>query len=316
MQASDKNLIAIVGPTGVGKTAFSIRVAKKYNAEIISVDSRQIYAGMDIATGKEVDQGQWQAINNRPTLIIEGVPIHGLNLVSPDQDFSVADWHSVATSLIKQVQSHNKQPILVGGTGFYLSALQGKIDTLYIPQDKSLRQSLETRSTQELASQLQKLDPQTYKRVDKNNRPRLIRAIEIARNQASQENSSPKVSPYNLNMLGLTMDRQQLYKKIDNRIDKMIDQGLITETKKLLHSYDASLASMSGIGYAEMVDYLRGNMSKEQAIRRIKNRNHSYVRRQYTWFRKQPVHWVNCTNPGWQSQADKVLEKFMRAWSD
>lgn len=320
-----KTLPAIVGPTGVGKTAAAVAMAQQFDAEIISVDSRQVYIGMDIATGKEVDQGSWAAVNGRRTLEIDGVLIHGLDLVEPDQPFSVSQWYRQVVTLLEEILFRQRKPILVGGTGYYLRALEGGIKTLEIPPNQELRARLESVSTDVLVEQLAELDADRVSLVDPSNKRRLIRAIEVAEHQHQQQSANERSvsSPdqkyqkwpdsFDLSLIGLTMDRRQLYDRIDGRVDRMVEMGLVDETRQLLEKYGREIPAMSGIGYAEIIEYLDGVVPLTEAVLKIKWRNHGYVRRQYTWFNKRSVHWINAdNNEGWQKDLKSQLAKVFK----
>lgn len=191
-----KMIPAIVGPTGVGKTAYALSLAPKINAEIISADSRQVFISMDIATGKESNHGHWTIINNRRTLIIGSVPIHALDLATPDQEFNIRQWHDVAVQLIDEIIQRGHQPLIVGGTGFYLDALMGHVQTMSIPPNADLRIELQRLSRAELQKRLQSLDPERWQSMnysDQQNPARLMRAIEIetARGKTNQQTNKP-----------------------------------------------------------------------------------------------------------------------------
>src|SRR5690606_1661797 len=217
-----QTLVAIVGPTGVGKTAYAIEAAKKFNAELLSVDSRQLYTGMDIATGKEADLGSWEVVNGRKTLNIEGISLHGLDVVRPNESFSINDWHILASQLIKEIISRGKHPLLVGGTGFYLDSLQGNIDTMMVPPNQQLRENLQSLSNEELIKQLELLDRDKASNIDIHNKRKIIRAIEVAQFESATPIDKNKQSEhsvrYNLVLIGLTMNRDVLYQKIDARV--------------------------------------------------------------------------------------------------
>lgn len=296
-------LLCIVGPTGVGKTDLAIEIAQKFNGELISADSRQIYIGMDIATGKEVEQGNWQKLRNRKSLVINGIPIFGLDLINPDRDFSAIEWLQAIYPVIQEIIANGKRPIIVGGTGFYLKALRGEIETLRDKQNATLRNELNLKTLVELQQQLVSIDEGKWKSLnasDKQNPRRLVRAIEKALHQDVHTPNNPALllpKSYQLHLLGLTMNRADLYRKIDRRIEQMFASGIIEETKILLKQYNRNTPALTGIGYAEIIAYLDGELTLEQAIQKVKWRNHAYVRRQYTWFRKQNVHWADIGQP-------------------
>ena len=320
--------LAIVGPTAVGKTALGLQLSNQCGFEIVSVDSRQVYRGMDIGTGKETHLGHWSTIGNTRALVIDDVPIHGLDLTDPDQPYSVSQWHQQILPIINGIRSRGVTPLFVGGTGFYFRALTGSIDSIDIPRNDALRADLSTLSVTALQRQLDSIDSQKYDSLnssDRNNPARLIRAIEIARyiKNSSQANipaesqnstghaldDSLLTTRYSLQYVGLTMPRELLYAKADRRIEQMFQLGLIQETKQLLQKYSPDLPSMSGIGYREVADLINGEISKSEAIRRIHARNHSYIRRQLTWWRKQNVEWIDVSNRDPFESAMYLLKK-------
>ena len=202
-QTRKSKLLTVVGPTGVGKTALAIELANQFNGELISADSRQIYIGMDIATGKEVSQGNWEQQHGFKTLVINGVPIYGLDLVGPGEEFSVYDWQQSVLPIIDGIKSRNKLPIIVGGTGFYLQALQGKIETLAVKPNTELRHELERMSIAELLERLRIANETKLAQVDVQNKRRLIRAIEVAETSAQEPGDKVRGnSYYDLEMIG------------------------------------------------------------------------------------------------------------------
>jgi tRNA dimethylallyltransferase len=304
----------IVGPTGVGKTKLALYLAKNLQAELISADSRQVYIGMDIGTGKEVSAGQWSIINGRKTLLIRQIPIHGLDIVRPNQEFSIADWQTMVIQLIIDIRQRKHQPIIIGGTGFYLDALQGKVDTLSIKPNPALRQKLTNQSPVQLLATLKHLDPhkaESLNNSDQHNPARLIRAIEVHRSglmvngQLESQSKLPTIG-YPLRLIGLTMPRPLLLQKVDTRIDLMIEQGFIPEVRALVSQYGTTSQALTGIGYREIVALLDQQLSKEQSIQLIKTRTHQYIKRQYTWLNKQSVEWVDVSQPNWQEQAEAL----------
>jgi tRNA dimethylallyltransferase len=360
--AKPKTPLAIVGPTGVGKTAYALQLAPKISAEIISADSRQVFIGMDIATGKESDRGRWATINNRRTLIINDTPIHALDLVTPDQEFSVSQWHAVAVQLIDEIIQRGHRPLIVGGTGFYLDALMGRVQTMDILPNPDLRAELQNLNRAQLQEKLKSIAPHRWQQMnysDQQNPARLMRAIEIEtarrqdgktaprpvdrREEKGESDAIPHQSPISnlqsptakitspavhhddiqkselesqnseLFMVGLTMPRHQLYAKIDSRFDQMLQQGLLEETRRLISQYGRHHQSMTSLGYAEIADHLDGKISLAAAMQKFKNRAHSYARRQYTWFNHRPVHWIDITQPGWQNQANRLVQATLQS---
>jgi tRNA dimethylallyltransferase len=274
------SLIAIVGPTAVGKSNLAIKLAHKFRGEIINADSRQIYKQMDIGTAKPTPS-ELSAIRH-----------HLIDLINPDDQFSLSIYQKLVSQTIMDVKSRHKTPFLVGGTGQYVWAV---IEGWQIPgilPDLEFRRSMETRAEQEgpmpLYEELKLQDGDAAKRITPANVRRVIRALEIAKSREKTSSTilNKKNPQFNVLTIGLNLDRQALYKKIDNRVDEMIKKGLIDEVKALLNKgYGLDLPSMSGIGYKQIGLYLTNQISLEDAVQKIKYATHSFARRQYNWFR-------------------------------
>ncbi|MFC1627124.1 tRNA (adenosine(37)-N6)-dimethylallyltransferase MiaA [Patescibacteria group bacterium] len=267
-------LLIICGPTAIGKTSLAANLAKKFKGELISADSRQVYQGMDIVTGKD-----------KP----KGVVIHGLDLVKPDQEFSVAHFVKFALPLINKLHQAKVLPIVVGGTGLYLKALTQSIDTINTPPNKKLRKQLEKLTTKQLQSELKQLNPQRFNKMnhsDQHNPRRLIRAIEVASTFTNLQGQALKVN-FNTLWIGLTTSKSKLNQRIEDRVKKRIKQGAFKEKQRLLkQGYDLTLPSMSGIGYKHLPDVQAWTKAEQQ-----------YATRQMTWFKKQPhIHWFDIKN--------------------
>lgn len=282
-----KTLIAIVGPTAVGKTEAAIELAETFNAEIVSADSRQIYRGMDIGTAKP------SAAQRART------PHHLIDVVEPDEPFTLAQYQTAAYAAIDDIFARGRQPLLVGGAGLYIRAI---VDGLRIPEvapDLDLRAELETRARIEgkhaLYADLQKVDPESAARIDPRNLRRTIRALEVYRISGKRfsELGRTQAPPYRVVTIGLQRPRAELYARIDARVDAMIAAGLIEETHNLSQRYAWSLPSMSGLGYRQIGAYLRGESSLEESVAAIKKETRRFVRHQSSWFRGDPrMHWL------------------------
>jgi tRNA dimethylallyltransferase len=283
-------IIIVVGPTASGKSALALQLASDFNGEIINADSRQVYRFMDIGTAKPTKEDQ--AI----------VPHHLIDIINPDQPFSLALYQSSAYRICKDIEKRNKVPLLVGGTGQYIwSTLEGWVIP-DVPPDTGLRRELEKSADEKgsafLYEELRKMSPLTAKKVDPNNTRRIIRAIEILRTKTSPDSVLWRKEPPDCSMLviGLTMKREQLYKKIDERVDDMIEKGFVDEVKNLLGmGYSQDLPSLSGIGYRQICMVLQGQWTLDMAVEKIKYRTHEFARRQYNWFRPGDVriHWFD-----------------------
>jgi tRNA dimethylallyltransferase len=281
MTDSKKPLIVILGPTGVGKTDISISLAERFEGEIVSADSRLFYRGMDIGTAK-------------PTLAERrGIPHHLIDVADPDEDWSLAVFLPKALEVIQQIHARNKLPFLVGGTGQYIQAVIQGWDLPGIKPDPRLRAALsewaDVIGPAGMRERLATLDQQAAENIDGPNLRRMIRAMEVILT-SGEKFSTQKTksgSPFNILQIGLTRPRDELYKRIDQRIDLMLEAGLVGEVQALLDAgYAPDLSSLSAIGYQQIVSYLRGQVPLEEAVRQIQSKTRKYVRQQANWFRE------------------------------
>lgn len=283
-------IIVIVGPTAVGKTYVSVELAKKLNTEIVSADSMQIYKEMNIGTAK---------IKNDE---MHGIVHHMIDIVSPDENYSVSNFKSDSEKIMDNMLLNDNIPIIVGGSGLYVNSLIYDLDFGKAKSDEKLRDYYtyyhKTHGEDALYEKLQKIDPEAAEKIHKNNVKRVIRALEvydITGSKFSKLNTDIRKpsDKYECILVGLSMDRKILYERINQRVDKMISEGLIDEVKELLDKgYHKDLVSMKGIGYKEIVDYLEGNLNLEEAINILKRNTRRFAKRQYTWFLKdENVKW-------------------------
>ena len=289
-----KNLVILTGPTAVGKTSLSINLAKAINGEIISADSMQIYKGMDIGTAKIMPEE------------MDGVTHHLIDVIDPTEDFHVVRFKEMVEAAIEEIYAKGKVPIICGGTGFYIQAILYDIDFTENEIDKSYRESLVKYAAEfgqdALHDKLKAIDPESAESIPAANVKRVIRAIEYYEQTGekfSVHNATQKEknSPYNFAYFVLNDDRQLLYNRIDARVDKMIDEGLVDEVKSLVaKGVKKGMTAMDGIGYKELLDYLDGNGSLEDAVELIKKKSRNYAKRQLTWFRREKeVIWLDKT---------------------
>lgn len=287
-----KNLFILIGPTAIGKTALSVELAERMDGEIISADSMQIYKYMDIGSAKISKEE------------MKNIPHHLIDIVLPDEEFTVANFKDNATRLIKDINDRNKLPIIAGGTGLYINSLVYDLKFTEVSPNEEIRNELEYLANEHgneyLHQELQKIDKKSADRISLNDRKRLIRAIEIYKvtkkpMSEHNENFRTPIKDYNLTMVGLNMDRAELYNRINQRVDIMIQQGLIEEVEKLLSmGYNKELVSMQGIGYKEIIMFLEGILSLEESIKLIKQGTRNYAKRQLTWFRRDTrIKWFN-----------------------
>ena len=284
-------VIVICGPTASGKTALSIALAKKINGEIVSCDSMQIYKDMDIGTAK-------------PTIEeMQGIKHYLIGYVSPEQRYSVAYYKKDAKKAIKEILEKGKIPIVVGGTGLYIDSLIYEIEYQDIKLDEKYRKQLEDevkeKGLEELYKKAKIIDEKAMEKISPTDKKRILRVLEIyhatGKTKTEQEiESRKKEVEYDYKVYALNWDRQKLYDRINKRVDIMIEQGLIQEVKQILEKYSTFPTAMQGLGYKEVVDYLKGIYTKEEMVEKIKMETRRYAKRQLTWFRKnKQTIWLN-----------------------
>ena len=296
-------LLAIVGPTAVGKTAVSLQLAASLGGEIVSADSRQIYRGLDIGTDKASPAQQAQ------------VPHHLLDVVDPDQVLTLAEYQRLAYAAIDGIHRRGRLPLLVGGTGLYVRALLDGLGIPEVPPDEALRAELEAYAAQAgalaLHARLTALDPTAASRIDPRNVRRVVRALEVClvSGRPISELQAAAPPPYRIVRVGLTRPRDSLYARIDQRVDEMLARGLLAETQRLLDvGYSPQLPALTGLGYRQMIQYLRGEMSYDDAVVAIKQQTRRFVRQQYTWFRPDDprITWFDLEEMGVRDILDAV----------
>jgi tRNA dimethylallyltransferase len=288
-------LLAVVGPTGVGKSRLALQLAQDFDGEIVSADSRQIYRYMDIGTAKPTKEE------------LALVPHHLIDIIDPDQDFSLAQYQKLADEAIADIQKRGKLAILVGGSGLYVWAVLEGWEIPKVAPDIKLRRRLEGVGKEELYRELAKVDPAAAQRIDPRNVRRIIRALEVYRGtEAPISRLQLKAKPvFNTLIIGLTVDRIELYRRIDQRVDEMIRLWLVDEVKGLV-------PAMSGIGYKQIGMYLRGELTLPTATQQIKFETHRLVRHQYSWFRLKDdrIEWFDIQR-GTDSQIKTVVSRFI-----
>jgi tRNA dimethylallyltransferase len=302
----DRWLLAIVGPTATGKTEVGMLVAEALQGEIVSADSMQVYRGMHIGTAKP-------SVEQRAR-----VPHHLIDIMEPDEPFSVADYRGRADAALADIWSRGKQPILVGGSGLYVRAVLEEMDFV-VPPDRALRRQLteeaRAKGLPALYARLTETDPQAAARIHPNDQKRIIRALEVAQQTGRGERpvDRARASRYNAVQFGLTAARDELYRRIEARVDAMLAAGLVEEVRGLLEQGDDErLVSMKGLGYAQMLLYLRGEIALEEAVRRLKRDTRRFAKRQLTWFRADPrIRWIDVDQAGGPSGVTEIV---LREW--
>ncbi len=322
-------ILIICGPTATGKTGLGIKLASQFKTEIISADSRQIYQGMSVVVGKDLPgkadfikhAALQKKINSllKPKLNVgfynfNQVPVWGLDLVKPDQDFSVAHFYVFAREVCHYLWGQGKLPIIVGGTGFWLNSLVKKIETMGVPPDKNLRQKLNEYSLTQLQQKLQKTDSKKWQQMNRSDRlnpRRLIRAIEVGLGSKQKLISQPLALKDYL-AIGLKMDSRRLDKQIRRRVEDRVKKGALKEVKNLVElGYSWDLVSMSAIGYKQWQPFLKAEHSLEQTILNWTGQEQAYARRQMVWFKKQPeINWFDVSKPSWEEKVVKLVSNW------
>ena len=285
-----KKVIVICGPTASGKTSLGIQIANLVNGEIISADSMQIYKDMDIGSAKPTIEERAQAVH------------HLVDFVDPDRRYSVADFKKDAESKIKEILEKNKVPIIVGGTGLYVNSLIYNIHYNEVETDLEYRKMLESIDVKDLYKMAEGIDSEALNKIASTDRKRISRILEIyhstGKTKTELEKESRHEPEYDYKIFVLNMDRQKLYDRINLRVDLMIKNGLVDEVKRMLEKYSEFPTAMQGLGYKEIVDYLNGNCSLDEAIEKIKLETRRYAKRQLTWFRSyDDATWIESGNP-------------------
>ncbi|PFG13029.1 tRNA (adenosine(37)-N6)-dimethylallyltransferase MiaA [Bacillus sp. es.036] len=287
-----QKLVTVLGPTAVGKTKTSIELAKALDGEIISGDSMQIYRGMDIGTAKVTEEE------------MEGIPHYLIDIKEPTESFSAAEFQKLATELVTDINRRGKVPIIAGGTGLYVKSVTHQYAFSEAKEDPAYRQQLEQQAEEEgpvmFHARLKDVDPVSYEAIHPNNVRRVIRALEVyhvtGEPVSASKDALPEESPYNLVNVGLTMDRDVLYERINKRVDLMMEAGLLEEAQQLYHDGVRHCQSVQAIGYKEIYNYLEERVSLEDAVLELKQNSRRYAKRQLTWFRHQMgMDWYNMT---------------------
>lgn len=308
-----KPLIVLTGPTAAGKTELSIALAKKLNGAIISADSMQVYKYMNIGSAKI-----------RPEEM-QGVRHYLVDVLDPREEFHVARFQQMAKEAMEEIYRNGQLPIVVGGTGFYIQALLKDIDfdesSGELPCRKELEETARRDGGAVLYERLKQVDPESAEAIHPNNVKRVIRALEFYQETGQpislhNKEQKEKQPPYTYAYFVLNDDRARLYERIDRRVDRMVEQGLVEEVRWLKeHGYDRSLVSMQGLGYKELFPYLDGTCSLEEAVEIIKRDTRHFAKRQITWFKREPdVIWLNQQEFGYDKE--KILKRMLELWEE
>jgi tRNA dimethylallyltransferase len=303
-----EKLLVLIGPTAVGKTKLSIELAKKYNAEIISGDSMQIYKHMDIGTAK-IQSAE-----------MEGIPHHLLDIKEPDESFSVAEFQQLVREKITDIHKRGKLPMLVGGTGLYIQSVIYDYQFSETCSDDAFRNELEEKARQRgneyIHNLLKQIDPKSAERIHPNNVRRVIRALEVfhctGRTTSEYQQNQEQELLYNVALIGLTMNRDKLYERINLRVNLMLEAGLVEEVKTLYDQGLRDVQSIQAIGYKEIFEYIDGLVTLDEAVENLKQNSRRYAKRQLTWFRnKMDVAWFDMTERDSYSKKMNEISSFI-----
>jgi tRNA dimethylallyltransferase len=317
-------LLVICGPTSTGKTRLAIGLAKKFNGEIISADSRQVYRELNIGTGKDLPKDakiKFPWFKKYGYYEIDGVKIWGYDLADPRHEFNVAQYLKFAERILSDIFKRGKIPILAGGTGLYIKGVVDGIPTAFIPKNNLLRKNLEGKTPDELFEMLAQIDTIKAGQMnasDKKNPRRLIRAIEVATwkigNVRREQKIEKKKVGLNVFVIGLTAPEKFIDKKIELRVDQRVEAGIKEEIRHLLRNHvNWNMPSMSSMGYRQWQGYFENKKTEEEVIDEWKTEEKKYVKRQMVWFKKDKrIHWFDITSPGYSESVEKSVEKWYK----
>ncbi|MCD6147794.1 tRNA (adenosine(37)-N6)-dimethylallyltransferase MiaA [bacterium] len=307
-------LIVLLGPTASGKSKLAVKLAKKFNGEIVSADSRQVYKEMLIGTASPAQEAQKpnlvSASRKKGPILIEKIPHYMLHIVYPNENFNAAIYKKLAVKIIRDIQKRGKLPFLVGGTGLYISVIVDNLKLPKVPPNRKLRKNLEKKSLKELFEIYKKIDPEGAERIDKQNKRRLIRAIEVSKISGKpfwkqREKSSPMFETL---QIGIKLDKDLLKKRIEKRTEKMFKNNLEEEVKNLVKKY-GWVPALDSIGYYEWKGYLEGKKTKKQVRKEITLHSLQYAKRQMTWFKKDKrIYWIKN-----YKEAEDIIKNFLKS---
>jgi tRNA dimethylallyltransferase len=303
-----KRLVAIVGPTGVGKSRLALRLAGLFSGEVIGADSRQVYRYLDIGTAKPSPEERSR------------VPHHLIDIIDPDEAFNLAIYQQLAYRTIEDIHRRGRLPFLVGGTGLYIRAVLEGWKIPGVSPDPQFRYNIEKRASQDgadgLYEELARLDPEAARKIDRRNVRRVTRALEVNTRAGRPFSRRVMKEPpdFESYIIGLTADRAALYEMVDRRVDEMMEHGLVREVEQIREmGYDFNLPSLSGIGYRQVAQYLKGEMTLVDAVRKIKTETHRFIRHQYAWFKltDEKIHWFDARRPDFIEEMERELAGFL-----
>ncbi|KKQ45415.1 MAG: tRNA dimethylallyltransferase [Candidatus Moranbacteria bacterium GW2011_GWC2_37_8] len=318
MEIVKPKIIVILGPTASGKSDAAIKIAQKYNGEIISADSRQVYRGMNIGTGKvmrDIVTGNSSLVTDNDNVFLsEGIIHHLIDVAEPNEDFNISHFKTQANLAIEDILSRGKLPIICGGTGFWIQAITEDMNLPEVPPNEKLRQELELKTPEELFEKLKKLDPERAETIDFQNKYRLIRALEICQAIGKVPNQSSVISnqssKYDFLQIGISIEKEKLHERIKNRLESRFDEGMIEEVKSLNENgISWEKLESFGLEYRWLARFLQGKISKEEMNEKLYFDIIHYAKRQMTWFkRNKKIVWLE-NYKDIESEVEKFIEK-------
>ena len=298
-------IVAVVGPTASGKTACGLEIARAFDGEVLAVDSRTVYRDMDIGTAKPSFDEKRDDValptsihalfsGGKPKMV-DGIPHWGFDLAEPSEDYSVAEFQGYAVRVIADILSRHRLPVLVGGTGLWMDAIVDNLSFPEVPPNKTLREEFERRTTDDLFAEYQRHDPQGAEEIDRDNKRRLVRALEVCRETGQPFSTLRKRGPekYHALWVGMDVPKEVLEQCIGERVNQMIAKGLVSEVRRVRERYGADAPALFAIGYREICEFFDGYLSLEAAILEMKKNTRRFAKRQMTWFkRREEIVWV------------------------
>jgi len=320
---SPKRVLIICGPTATGKTKLAVALAKRFNGELVNADSRQVYQGLSIISGKDIPAGENPVFHERVvikgdtfslvTYDLNSIPIWLYDVAPPTKPLSIAYFHAIASFVIEDIVKRKKLPIVVGGTGYYLSSFFHSIDTLDVPNNALLRLSLKDASVDTLQQKLTVADPARWKDMnnsDRNNSRRLIRALEVADWKATHAVKKKEKKSYDIRMIGLRVADERERSRIQERVELRFEQGVLEEAKTL-RTISTNLPAASTLGLSTLIRYVNGECSLEEAQKTWVREECQYAKRQMVWFKAQSgIHWIDATDPNLVSRVEALVSSW------
>lgn len=299
-------VVVVLGPNASGKSELAVKLARQFNGEVISADSRQVYRGLNIGSGKV--PGRWIIKDGRKRFIYKGTPHYLIDVASPRRTFTVEQYRKLAGGVFQDIRRRGRLPIIVGGTGLYIDALIYNMDFPKVPPQPRLRKALEKKTTEALFKELKVLDPKRADKIDLHNRRRLIRALEIIQTTGLPVPQAKRKSPYQVLKIGIRLPEAELKRRIEARLNQRIKEGMVEEVKKLRRKLSWGRLDSLGLEYRYIAEHLQGKTDLAGLKNVLKKEIYRFAKRQLTWFRKdKQIHWIST-----QKEAENLVQQFLK----